>query len=98
VVSRSLKSVGPNATLVGAHFEAVIRKLKAEREGTIDVGGPVLAKSLTDLGLIDEYCIYLHPVVLGSGAPFFAGPRSRLRLTSTERIDADFLRLTYVPA
>jgi dihydrofolate reductase len=97
VVSRSLKSVGPNATLVGADFEAVIRRLKAERDGEIEVGGPVLAKSLTNLGLIDEYCIYLHPVVLGSGAPFFAGPRPPLHLTSSERIE-DVMRLTYVPA
>src|SRR5262249_22892516 len=53
VVSRSLKSVGPNATLVGNDFEAVIRGLKAELTGEIDVGGPELARSLTDLGLID---------------------------------------------
>ena len=98
VVSRSLKSVGPNATLVGDDFEAAIRKLKAERDGDIEVGGPVLARSLTDLGLIDEYRIYLHPVVLGSGAPFFAGPRPPLHLTASERMDSDVIRLTYVPA
>src|SRR5277367_4244903 len=42
VVSRSLKSVGPNATLVGNDFEAVIRGLKAQRVGEMDVGGPEL--------------------------------------------------------
>jgi dihydrofolate reductase len=98
VVSRTLTSVGPNATLVGNDFEAVIRKLKAELDGDIDVGGPVLARSLTDLGLIDEYRIYLHPVVLGSGDPFFAGPRPPLRLAASERMDGDVIRLTYVPA
>ena len=55
VVSRSLKSVGPNATLVEDDIEAVIRGLKAQLVGEIDVGGPDLARSLTDLGLIDEY-------------------------------------------
>ena len=75
VVSRSLKSVGPNATLVEGDIEAVIRGLKARSVGEIDVAGPVLAGSLTDLGLIDEYRLYLHPVVLGRGKPFFAGPR-----------------------
>ena len=46
-----------------------MRKLKAERDGKIEVAGPELAHSLTALGLIDEYRIYLHPVVLGRGKP-----------------------------
>ena len=53
VVSRSLKSVGPNATLVGDGFEAVIRGLKAELAGEFEVGGPDLARRLTDLGIVD---------------------------------------------
>ncbi len=97
VVSRSLTSVGPNASLVRDDLEATIRSLKAERTGEIEVAGPNLARSLTDLGLIDEYRIYLHPVVLGQGTPYFAGPRPPLRLTSTDRIE-DVLRLVYVPA
>jgi len=98
VVSRSLKSVGPNATLVGDDLEGAIRRLKAERDGEIEVAGPALAHSLTELGLIDEYRIYLHPVVLGQGKPYFAGPRPRLRLMTTDRIGGDVLRLSYVPA
>ena len=78
VVSRSLKSVGPNATLVEDDIEAVIRGLKAQQVGEIEVAGPELAGSLTNLGLIDEYRLYLHPVVLGRGKPFFSGPRPRL--------------------
>jgi dihydrofolate reductase len=98
VVSRSLKSVGPNATLVGADLERAIRELKAERDGEIEVAGPNLAQSLTELGLIDEYRIYLHPVVLGRGKPYFAGPRPPLRLVTHDRIAEDVIRLTYVPA
>jgi dihydrofolate reductase len=98
VVSRSLKSVGPNARLVEDDLEAAIRGLKAELVGEIEVGGPRLARSLTDLGLIDEYRIYLHPVVLGRGTPLFAGPRPRLHLVASDRIDEDVIRLTYVPA
>ncbi|MDE2264543.1 MAG: dihydrofolate reductase family protein, partial [Alphaproteobacteria bacterium] len=98
VVSRSLQSVGPNATLVADGLEAAMRALKAERVGEIDVGGPALARSLGDLGLIDEYRIYLHPVVLGRGKPFFAGPRPPLRLVAGDRISEDVIRLTYVPA
>lgn len=98
VVSRSLKSVGPNATLVPGDMEAAICGLKAKLAGEVTVSGPDLARSLTDLGLIDEYRLYFHPVVLGRGAPFFAGPRPRLRLVAHDRIDDDVIRLTYVPA
>ena len=98
VVSRSLKSVGPNARLLEGDLEGAIRKLKAEHDGEIEVAGPALARSLTELGLIDEYRIYLHPVVLGHGTPYFAAPRSPLRLTTTDRMDENVIRLTYVPA
>jgi dihydrofolate reductase len=98
VVSRTLTSVGPNASLVGDDLEGAIRALKAERDGEIEVAGPDLAQSLTELGLIDEYRIYLHPVVLGQGRPYFAGPRPPLRLVAHDRIDGDVIRLTYAPA
>ena len=57
-----------------------------------------MAGSLTDLGLVDEYQFYVHPVVLGGGKPFFAGPRPPLRLVASDRIGEDVIRLTYVPA
>ncbi len=98
VVSRSLQSVGPNATLVGNDVEAAIHGLKAQLVGEIGVGGPELARSLSDLGLIDEYRLYLHPVVLGRGKPFFAGPRPRLRLVARDPLGEAVIRLTYVPA
>ena len=97
VVSRSLKSVGPNATLLGDDLAAAVGGLKAQLTGEIDVGGPDLAQSLTNLGLIDEYRLYLHPVVLGQGKPFFGGPRPPLRLLAADRISGDVIRLTYVP-
>jgi dihydrofolate reductase len=98
VLSRSLKSVGPNATLVADDFETVIRRLKTELDGEIHIGGPDLAQSLTEAGLIDEYRLYLRPVVLGNGKPFFAGPRPPLRLVASDLIAEDMIRLTYVPA
>jgi dihydrofolate reductase len=98
VASRTLETVGPNAQLLGQDIEGEIRRLKAEVEGEIEVGGPDLARSLTDHGLIDEYRIYLHPVVLGQGTPFFAAARPPLHLTGSDRIDDDVIRLTYVPA
>ena len=98
VVSRTLKAVGPNATLVEGDVEAAIRRLKAEQDGEIAVGGPDLARSLTEAGLIDEYRLYLFPVVMGGGTPFFAGPRPPLHLVASDRIAGDLIRLTYVPA
>ena len=98
VVSRSLSSVGPNAILVKSDIEAVVRGLKAQQAGEIQVAGPELAQSLTGLGLIDEYRLYFRPVVLGRGKPFFAGPRPPLRLVASDLIGEDTIRLTYVPA
>ncbi|MHA6524746.1 dihydrofolate reductase family protein [Tessaracoccus sp. G1721] len=98
VASNTLTSVGPNARLIEGDLETAVSRLKADYDGEIAVAGPRLAATLTDLGLIDEYRIYLHPVVLGHGAPYFAGPRGRLRLVSTEQVDEDVLRLKYVPA
>jgi dihydrofolate reductase len=92
-----LESVGSNATLVKGELESAIRTLKAQHEGEIEVAGPNLARSLTDLGLIDEYRIYLHPVVLGQGTPYFAGPRPPLRLLSHDRVDEDVIRLSHSP-
>jgi len=98
VVSRSLKSLGPNATLVQNDVETVLLELKARLVGEIDVAGPDLARSLTELGLIDEYRLYFRPFVLGRGAPFFAGPRPPLRLVASDLIGGDTIRLTYAPA
>jgi len=98
VVSRTLASVGPNATLVEDDLETVIRGLKEKLTGEIELGGPDLAGSLAGLGLIDEYRIYLHPVVAGGGTPFFAGSRPSLRFVSSEPLEENVIRLSYAPA
>ena len=98
VASRTLRSVGPNAVLVDGDIGDAVRTLKDEQEGEIEVAGPNLAGRLADLGLIDEYRVYLHPVVLGKGTPYFAGRRPPLRLVSDERIGENAMRLSYAPA
>jgi dihydrofolate reductase len=98
VASRTLKDVGPNATLVSGDIGEFARRLKMEVEGEIDVAGPELAHVLTGLGLIDEYRLYFRPFILGGGKPYFAGARPPLRLTAVDRIGEDAVRLTYVPA
>lgn len=96
VVSRTLESVGPNAQLVQGDLGEALRAIKAEYDGEIEVAGPNLARSVTELGLIDEYRIYLHPVVLGEGTPYFAAARGALRLAGYDRVDEDVLRVVYV--
>ena len=98
VVSRSLKSVGPNATLVKDDLEVAVRELKAHYAGEIDVAGPDLAQGLTELGLVDEYRLYFRPIVLSAGTSFFAGSRPPLRHVAAEIIGEDTVRLTYAPA
>jgi dihydrofolate reductase len=97
VASRTLKSVGPNATLIADDLGALVCRLKDELPGEISVSGTVLAQSLGELGLVDEYRLYIHPVVLGRGKPFFAGPRPPLRFVASDLIDGRVIRLTYVP-
>ena len=97
VVSQTLTKVGPNATLISGDVVAAVHDLKARQSGEIEVGGPVLAGFLGEHGLIDEYKLYYHPVVLGHGRPFFVAERPKMRLVGHERFGDDAFRLTYVP-
>ena len=98
VVSRTLKDVGPNATLIADDVEATVARVKASIDGEMEVAGPELAASLAHTGLIDEYRIFLHPAVVGAGKPFFAAPPPPLRLLAVDRIGEQAVRLRYVPA
>ena len=95
VVSHTLESVGPNATLVRDGAGAFVRALKPKLDGEIEVAGPELAGALTALGLIDEYRLYFRPFILGSGKPYFFGPRPPLRFVSAESVGEDAMMLTY---
>ena len=98
VVSRTLKAVGPNATLISDDVEVAVAQVKARVEGEMEVAGPELAASLAHTGLIDEYRIFLHPAVVGAGKPFVAAPPPPLRLLAVDRIGEQAVRLRYVPA
>jgi dihydrofolate reductase len=98
VVSRTLESVGPNATLIAEDVGTAIGEVKARLGGEIEIAGPELAASLGELGLVDEYRLYVHPVVLGGGKPFFARPIPPLRFVASDLIVDDVIRLTFVPA
>jgi dihydrofolate reductase len=70
VFSRTLRDVGHGAELVHDDAVAAVSRLK-QADGDLDVGGPTLASSLIAAGLVDEYRLFLHPVVLGRGTRFF---------------------------
>lgn len=73
VFSNTLTSVEGNARLATSEIADEVNRLRDEVEGDLAVGGARLAGELTKLGLIDEYWLFVSPVVLGDGIPFFVG-------------------------
>ena len=105
VVSRSLKSVGPNATLVVNDVEAVIRGLKIRLAGELAVGGPYLARSLfnrtwsySNLVLLMNIVSTSTPSCLVAASHSSLAPRPPLRLMASDLMGESTIRLTYVPA
>ncbi|MFC4017622.1 dihydrofolate reductase family protein [Micromonospora sp. GCM10011542] len=98
VVSRTLTEAGWNARVVGGgDLAGEIAALKREPgKDLLLTGGSNLAGSLTELGLIDEYHLVVHPVVLGGGKPvFFAKDRFDLRLAETRTFDSRSVLLRF---
>jgi len=96
VVSRTLREVGANARLLEGDLASGVTTLKASTAGNIEVAGAELAGRLSALGLIDEYRLFLMPVVLGSGKPFFAPtPIADLVLAGSEPLPQDTMLLRY---
>ena len=71
VFSKTLDMVDGNSRLVRDNVVEEIRKLKAQPGKDLSVGGPGLASALIQNGLVDEYQLFVNPVVLGGGTPFF---------------------------
>lgn len=71
VFSRTLESVEWNSRLVRGDVGQELAQLRREFDGDMDVGGPTLAAEFIRRGLVDEYRLLVHPVILGAGLPFF---------------------------
>jgi dihydrofolate reductase len=84
VFSTTLESVEGNARLATDGVAEEIGRLKAQPGKDIAVGGAGLAASCTKLGLIDEYRLFVSPVVLGAGTPFFPALDERIQLELVE--------------
>jgi dihydrofolate reductase len=101
VISRTLRHAGDNARVIGENIGDEVTALKqAPGKDLLLTGGSNLAATLTELGLIDEYHIAVHPVVLGGGKPLFPKPKERLnlRLMESRTFDARTVLLRYEPA
>lgn len=98
VFSTTLREVGPNARLVNSDAENEVASLKLKTEGYISVAGANLAAHLARANLIDEYRLYMHPVVLGGGKPYFeSGLSLKLMPLDTENLAQGVTLLRYGP-
>ncbi|NKZ00524.1 dihydrofolate reductase family protein [Nocardiopsis alborubida] len=98
VFSTTLSEVRGNARLASGGLAQEIARLRAEPgEGDIAIGGAALASEAAAAGLIDEYRIRVHPVLVGGGTPFFPhhGHRVDLELVETRTFDSKVVYLRY---
>ena len=101
VVSTTLtEATWTNTTILrGADLAAEVARVKDKYQGDILVAGSAtLVHSLTELGLVDEYRLMVHPVVLGTGKRLFTGAGPDLELVETRKAGPDVLLLIYRPA
>lgn len=97
VFSRTLERVDDSAILIREATRKGVERIKLEAAGDLSVGGPGLAGSLIELGLVDEFLMYVFPVVLGGGLPYLpamARPLN-LRLGSATPLCSGVVRLAY---
>jgi dihydrofolate reductase len=99
VFSHGAYAPGPNATLAQGDAVEAVRALKAGDGKMIALNGTGLAASLAGSGLIDEYLLYVHPVVLGGGTRLFheGWLRMNLELTGTAAFPSGVVEMRYRP-
>ena len=84
VFSTTLDRVEGNATLAGGDIAEEVAELKAQPGKDLAVGGAGLASACIELGLVDEYRLFVSPVVLGAGTPYFPALKERIALELVE--------------
>jgi len=97
VFSKTLAKVEWNSRLVRDNIAAEITRLKAQPGKDLAVGGASIASTFMQLGLIDEYRLFVQPVILGSGTPFFPALDNtiNLRLVETRTFSSGVVYLRY---
>jgi len=84
VFSTTLEKVEGNSTLVRGGVGEAVAKLKEQPGKDLAVGGAGLASSFIELGLVDEFRLFVSPVVLGAGTPYFPALEQRINLELVE--------------
>jgi dihydrofolate reductase len=90
-----------NTTIISGNVADEVARLKAQYDGAILVqGSATLAQTLAEHGLVDEYRLMVHPVVLGTGKRLFSGSAAGtdLQLVDSRKVGPDVLLLIYRPA
>ena len=97
VFSNTLDKVEWNTRLVRGDPVEEVRRLKQQPDNDMDVGGPTLVSTLIVADLVDEFRMYVNPVVLGAGIPYFPrlGRSLELRLLETRRFSGGVVYLRY---
>lgn len=97
VFSSSLESVDPNARLVSGDVGKVLYELRREFDGDLEVGGANLGGQFVRAGLVDEYDLIVHPLILGAGTPYWPPLETplRLRLLRTHRFESGVVAFSY---
>ena len=97
VFSKTLDQVGWNARLVRGNIAGEVNRLKKQPGKDMIVAGAEIASTFMKLGLIDEYCLYLRPVILGGGKPMFRQLRDpiNLQLVETRQFSRGVVLLRY---
>jgi dihydrofolate reductase len=84
VISTTLKEAVAGFTLISSDAVEEVRRLKMQPGRDIALAGSKLAATLINHGLVDEYLLYVHPAIVGSGTPLFHNPDHRIRLQLVE--------------
>jgi len=100
VFSSTLDSVEGNARLATGDIVDELAKVRQEFDGDLSVGGATLASAFIRAGLVDEFGLVVHPVVIGQGTPFFPKLEQplRLRQVDSKRFESGVLYLSYATA
>lgn len=98
VYSKTLKEADWNTTIVREVVPAEVEALKEQPGGDLLLGGADLAVSFLKHDLIDEFRIYVHPVLIGRGKPLFSSPDTKmvLRLVETRAFGNGVILLRYL--
>ena len=100
VFSHTLESVEWNSRLVRGDVDEELTRVRGDLDGDLDVGGPTLAAEFIRRGLVDEYRLLVHPVILGTGLPFFPQLDSpiHLRQVDSHTFRSGVTYLAFAPA